>query len=260
MTFVLVILANLFSGVAAVWLAVVLVLRGWRRRSSFVSHLVDFAVGTLLATALLDLFPAALAAWAPRGPEPLLATMLAGMLALLAVERVVAIRHFHLEAHPGHEQAHPHKRLTVPVILVGDGLHNFVDGVVIASAFTSSVQAGVVTSLAVLTHELPQELGDFGVLLDAGLSPRRALWFNTLSATAAIAGGVLGTLALGVLQIATPFVLALSAASFIYLALADLVPSLHDVAMTGRRVVAQLALVVGGALAVVGTHLLLGHE
>jgi zinc and cadmium transporter len=261
MTLVLVILANLISGVVAVWLAVALVLRGWRRRSAFVSHLVDFAVGTLLATALLDLVPEALehSQGQARGPLPVLATMLVGILGLLTVERVVAWKHCHAEAWPGHAAAHPRKALSVPVILIGDGLHNLVDGVVIAAAFASSTRAGVVTSLAVMAHELPQELGDFGVLLDAGLSPRRALWWNTLSATTAVLGGVIATLALGVLHAATPYVLALSAASFLYLALADLVPSLHDPSMTGRRMVAQLGLVIAGAAAVVGTQLVLGH-
>lgn len=259
MTLVLVILANLLSGVVAVWLAVALVLRGWRRRSGFVSHLVDFAVGTLLATALLDLVPEALEGTQARGPVPVLATMLVGILGLLAVERVVAWKHCHAEAWPGHAAAHPRKALSVPVILIGDGLHNLVDGVVIAAAFSSSLEAGVVTSLAVMAHELPQELGDFGVLLDAGLPPRRALWWNTLSATTAVLGGVIATLAFGMLKAATPYVLALSASSFIYLALADLVPSLHDPTMAGRRMLAQLGLVIAGAAAVVGTQLVLGH-
>ncbi|CAN5807557.1 hypothetical protein BH11MYX4_BH11MYX4_00990 [soil metagenome] len=97
------------------------------------------------------------------------------------------------------------------------------------------------------------------MFLRAGLSPRRALAYNTLGATTAIAGGVLAYFALGALAAAKPYVLAISAASFIYLALADLVPSLHDAAMTGRRTAAQLALVAAGVVAVVGSHWLVSH-
>ncbi|MFB2350944.1 ZIP family metal transporter, partial [Priestia megaterium] len=113
------------------------------------------------------------------------------------------------------------------LILIGDGLHNFVDGVVIAAAFLSSIPLGVAVGLAVIAHEAPQEVGDFAILLDSGFSQRKAFALNTLSAMATLPGALLGYFWLPELVEAIPFVMAVSAASFIYIATADLIPMLH---------------------------------
>jgi zinc and cadmium transporter len=259
MTLALIVAANVLSGVIAVWMAMAIISFGARFRESLIARLVDFAIGTLLGSAFLGLLPAAVEAQPRGGPHAILLTVLLGILGFLALERVVAWRHCHVAGCPRHDRKRGHAHVSIPIVLLGDGLHNLIDGVVIASAFVSSRQAGITATLAVLMHELPQEMGDFGVLLRAGLSSRRALAYNTLGATTAIAGGVAAYFALEVLEATKPYVLAFSAASFIYLALADLVPSLHDAAMTGRRTAAQLALIVAGVVAVVGSHWFVAH-
>lgn len=258
MTLALIIAANVLSGVVAVWLAMTLVTFGKRLVEDIVPRLVDFAIGTLLGSAFLGLLPAALEAGAPGGPRAVLVAVLLGVLGFLALERVVAWRHCHVNGCPRHGGGSEHLAVSAHVVLLGDALHNLVDGVVIASAFLSGTRAGVMVSLAVLMHELPQEIGDFGVLLRSGLSPRRALAYNTVGATTAILGGVIAYFALGAIEAAKPYVLAVSAASFIYLALADLVPSLHDAQMTARRTAAQLGLIVAGVAVIVVSHAALG--
>lgn len=260
MTLALIVAANVASGVVAVWLAMTVVSFGKRLIEGIVPRLVDFAIGTLLGSAFLGLLPAALEAGAPSGQRAILVTVLLGILGFLALERVVAWRHCHVAGCPRHDGGSEHLGVSVHVVLLGDALHNFVDGVVIASAFMSSTRAGLLVTLAVLMHELPQEMGDFGVLLRSGLSPRRALAYNTVGAMTAIVGGVLAYFTLGALEVAKPYVLAVSAASFLYLALADLVPSLHDAKMTGRRTAAQLGLVASGVAVVFLSDAALGHH
>ena len=139
------------------------------------------------------------------------------------------------------------------MIVLGDGLHNFVDGVLIAAAFLADPALGWVTAIAVLAHELPQEIGDFMVLLNAGLSKKRALVLNAFSGAAMILGGIAGYFALDGVQTAVPYVLVIAAASFIYIAVADLVPELHR-QRSFRDAAAQLVLLLTG----IGTVLLIG--
>jgi zinc and cadmium transporter len=153
------------------------------------------------------------------------ATTLAGILVFFVLEKFALWHH----AHPGLE-AVPERQLIRPpgpMILIGDALHNFTDGVLLAAAFLTDPQLGLVTTVAVVAHEIPREMGDFAVLLDAGYSWRRALLWNVVFSLAAIGGGVLGYFALSVAQPAIPYVVALAASSFIYIAIADLVPGLH---------------------------------
>lgn len=260
MTLTLILAANLISGVVAVWIAMALVVLGKRWFKRLVPHLVDFAIGTLLGSAFLGLLPGALANTSSEMQRSLLLTTLITILAFLALERLVAWRHCHVTGCPRHDSGAEHLATSVHVALLGDGLHNFVDGVAIAVAFMHSRAAGVMTSIAVLMHEVPQEIGDFGVFLRAGLSTRRALAYNTLGALSAIVGGVVGYFALNEASSIQPYVLAGSAASFIYLALADLVPSLHDASTDGRSTVVQLGLVSAGAGTVMLSHELMGHH
>lgn len=173
-------------------------------------------------------------------------TLLAGLVAFFALERLVLWRHCHdgeCDLHGG----------AGPLIPLGDGLHNLVDGVVIAGAFVAAVPLGVATTLAAMAHELPQELGDFAILLDAGYPPARALALDTLSSAAAPIGGLLGRRALEAIRPLTPYLLALAAASFLYVAAADLIPRLHRRGAAGQGL-GPLALVLAG----VATIALLG--
>lgn len=164
-------------------------------------------------------------------------TVLAGIVAFFLLEKVVLWRHCHVTDCEVHGHAGP-------LILVGDGLHNFVDGLVIAATFVTSIPLGVAASLAVLAHEVPQEVGDFAILLDSGYSRRRAFTLNLLSALTTLPGALAAYFYLSAASHVVPYVLALSAASFIYIAIADLVPTLHrttGLAHSLRQVVFLLA-------------------
>jgi zinc and cadmium transporter len=212
-------------------------------RDRLVPFLVSYATGALLGAALLGLLPEAVG---QGGLLPSLGTVLAGLILFFVLERLLIWRHCH---HEGPCEVHGTAGY---LILVGDGLHNFVDGVVIAAAFVSSIPLGIATGIAVLAHELPQEVGDFAVLLDSGFSRERALKWNLISGSAALPGALLGYAALEHLHSLVGPVLALSAASFLYIGLADLIPGLH------RRIgseagIAQFLLLLAG----VGTILVL---
>jgi zinc and cadmium transporter len=203
----------------------------------WVPTLVSIAVGALLAAAFLDLLPEAFRRSADV--PGLFGTVLAGIVVLFALEKLALWRHHH-----GHDGADPRQRAAV-LILVGDGVHNFVDGVLIAAAFLTDPAVGVVTTLAVIAHELPQEVGDFMVLLNAGLSRTQALALNLAASLTAVAGGLVGYLLLDTATLAIPYVLALAAASFIYVAVADLIPDLHR-QHSRTPAAAQVALLAAG--------------
>lgn len=209
----------------------------------WVPTLVSVAVGALLAAAFLDLLPEAFRRSADVAG--LFATVLAGIVVLFVMEKLALWRHQHVH---GERATEPRERAAL-LILVGDGVHNFVDGILIAAAFLTDTTLGIVTTLAVIAHEIPQEVGDFMVLLNAGYTRTRALVLNLLSSLTAVAGGVVGYLLLDAATAAIPYVLALAAASFIYVAVADLIPDLHrQDARTPAA--AQVALLAAGILMV----------
>ena len=201
-------------------------------RKRLVPALVAYAAGTLLGAAFLGMIPAAAADTPVRAVS---AAVLAGIVLFFVLERLVLWRH-------GHE-AGGSPNPAAPLILVGDAFHNFVDGVVIAAAFLTSVPLGIAAGLAVVAHEVPQEVGDFAILLDGGYGRRKALALNALSATATLPGALAGYFWLADVQGLVPYVLALSASSFIYIAVADLLPGLHRRPAGGWR---QFALIVAG--------------
>jgi zinc and cadmium transporter len=170
---------------------------------------------------------------------------LVGILLFFGLEKLLIWRHCHSHACEAHgEEAHADHTFhghIVPsqtaqqghrpagaIIILGDSIHNFVDGVLIAAAFMTDVQLGIVTSLAVAAHEIPQEVGDFAILLHSGYSRSKALFYNILSSLATVIGGVLAYFSLGNLHALLPYFLTLAASSFIYIAVADLIPSLHQ--------------------------------
>ena len=181
------------------------------------SCLVSYATGTLLGAAFLGMIPNALEY---IEPFRILAAVLVGIVLFFLLEKLVILSHCHDSACEVHSVAGP-------LILVGDAFHNFVDGVVIAAAFLTNTPFGVTTSLAVIAHEVPQEIGDFAILLDGGYSKQQAFLYNILSSLATLPGALICYFFLKTAQAAIPYILAISAASFIYIAMADLIPELH---------------------------------
>jgi len=214
MNLALIITFCLLGSVCSVGLAALLLLFQGKRLALFTSRLIPYAIGTLLGAAFFGMIPHALR----RLPsESVLQTVLAGIVLFFVLEKFALWRHCHERPCDVHTRAGE-------MILIGDSLHNFVDGVAIAAAFAGSVPLGVATSMAVIAHEVPQEVGDFAILLESGYTRARALLWNTLSSLAALLGAILAYYTLPFVRWAVPYLLSLSAASFLYIALADLVP------------------------------------
>ena len=199
-------------------LAAILLLFLGRARLPPVPGLISYAVGTLLGVALLALVPEALDL--AQNPRTVLGTLLAGILGFFMLEKLVLWRHCHTDECEWHNSS-------ASLVLIGGAFHNFADGAIIGAAVLISVPLGVSTTLAVAAHQVPQEVSDFAVLLGAGYSRRRALMLNSISALAGIVGAVVMYTAADQLPAALPYVLALAAGSFLYVAMADLIPDLH---------------------------------
>ncbi len=179
-------------------------------------RLISFAAGVLIATAFLDLLPEAMV---ESGGFNIFFPALLGFITFFMAERFLTIFHYH----------HPHgTKPTNLLILLGDGVHNFVDGVTITAAFLSSIPLGITTSFAVAAHEIPQEIADMGVLLANGLSKTKALIYNFLSALAALAGALIAFFFAGFIETYLYFFLALAAGHFIYISASDLIPEIHE--------------------------------
>ncbi|HVQ60648.1 MAG TPA: ZIP family metal transporter [Burkholderiales bacterium] len=195
--------------------------------ASWVPALVSFAVGALLGAVFLEILPHAIGA--AGSLQAIFATVLAGIFAFFVLEKLVLWRHCHVEdceAHDHHADPNDHGRSGL-MIIIGDAFHNFVDGILIAAAFMQSTELGVVTAAAIIAHEIPQEIGNFVILLHSGYSKATALALNLLSSLAMLAGALLAYFTLQAAQEWIATVLALAAASMIYVAVADLIPGLH---------------------------------
>jgi zinc and cadmium transporter len=186
-------------------------------RRRLIPWLVSYAVGALLGVALLDLLPQALAA---LGARQVVGTLLAGIMSFFILEKLALWRHCHTDACEVHGSS-------APLVLIGDAAHNFMDGVVIGTAVMTSVPLAVTTALAVLAHEIPHEIGDFAILLHAGFSRSRALLLNALAEAAGVAGAIGALVFLGAVPRLAPYFLAFATASFLYVAMSDLIPDLH---------------------------------
>ena len=208
---------SLLGGIGGLLVASGVLLFGESTRTKLVPWLVSYAVGALLGVSLLAILPEALES---LPPARVFATLLAGILLFFVLEKLVLWRHCHTHDCEVHGSA-------ASLVLVGDAFHNFVDGAVIAAAVMTSVPLGISTAIAVAAHEIPQEVGDFAILLQAGYTRRRALMLNALSAAAGTGGALVAFLALDQLPRMLPYFLALAAASFLYVAMADLIPGLH---------------------------------
>jgi zinc and cadmium transporter len=195
--------------------------------SSWVPALVSFAVGALLGAVFLEILPHAIAN--AGSLQAIFATVLGGILGFFVLEKLVLWRHCHVEAceaHDHHADPSDHGRSGL-MIIIGDAFHNLVDGILIAAAFLQSTELGVVTAAAIIAHEIPQEIGDFVILLHSGYSKAAALALNLLSSLAMLAGALIAYFTLQAAQEWIATVLALAAASMIYVAVADLIPGLH---------------------------------
>jgi zinc and cadmium transporter len=206
-------------------------------RTRLVPWLVSYAVGALLGVALLALLPEALS---ELTPTPVLATLLAGIVIFFVLEKLVLLRHCHADACEVHGA-------TAPLVFVGDAFHNFLDGAMICTAVMTSVPLGINTAIAVAAHEIPQEVGDVAILLAAGYSRGRALLLNIVTGASGIAGAVLAFAAVEIVPGIRPFVLAISSASLLYIAMSDLIPDLHrgEIDANAARQVVLIALGIG---------------
>jgi zinc and cadmium transporter len=226
-----ILVSSLAGGVLSVAAAVAV---AFKTGPAPVPDLISFAVGALLGAVFLAILPHAFRE--ASGAQLLGAAILSGLLLFFALEKLVLWRHHH-----GDELATAHARATHSpdraagresgrtgmMVMAGDTFHNFVDGILIAAAFLADVQLGVVTALAIIAHQVPQQVGDFLVLLEAGFSKQQALAFNVASSSAMVVGGLLGYAMLYALQPWAPYLLGVVAAGMIYVAVADLIPGLH---------------------------------
>jgi zinc and cadmium transporter len=231
-----------------------------RKRAQVLPHLVSFATGALLGAALIVLLPHAVQEAGAGNVHIIGLTLLFGILVFFLLEKFVLWRHCHVEVcegHEGHEHAHvtDHHRdaASARLVLLGDGFHNILDGVLIAAAFMTNVHLGIVTALAVIVHEIPQEVGDLAILLHGGMSRGRALILNLVTSLTSVLGGVIAYFALGTALEFLPYALAFAASSFLYIAVADLIPGLHRRVDPGSGA-KQLALITLGIALIFLTH------
>lgn len=225
-----ILVSSLFGGVLSVSAAAIVALN---TRAAWVPMLISYAIGALLGATFLEILPHAFEL--ASNMENMAATVLFGILLFFVLEKLVLWRHCHgdeCEAHaaPAHDHGHGHEHdhgRSGLMIMIGDTFHNFVDGILIAAAFMTDFKLGAVTALAIIAHEIPQEVGDFLILLHSGYSKRQAFLFNLLSSAATLIGGAIAYFALQTVQEWVPAILGLAAASMIYVAVADLIPGLH---------------------------------
>jgi zinc and cadmium transporter len=259
-----VLLAIVIACLAGGVLAIVAAAGTLALHARWISRLVSFAVGALLGAIFLELLPHALELGAT---EHVMLTMLIGLLLFFLLEKLVLWRHSHLEvetlvespATRAHDDAHgfDHGRSGM-MIVIGNSVHNFCDGIVIAAAFVADFALGTTTALAIVAHAIPQQVGDFAVLMHSGYTRRRAFAYNMATGVATLIGGLAGYAALASMQEMLPTVLALASASLLYVAVADLIPSLHRHAAPAETV-QQLVLIAIGIAIIAVVHIALEH-
>ena len=218
-----------------------------RIRTRLVPWLVSYAVGALLGVALLALLPEALDTLRPTA---VFGTLLGGILTFFVLEKLVLLRHCHTDECQVHGA-------TVPLVLIGDAFHNFIDGAIICAAVLTSIPLGVNTAIAVAAHEIPQEVGDVAILLAAGYSRRGALLLNLVSGASGLLGALIAYAAVGVVPGIRPFILAFSSASLLYIAMSDLIPDLHR-GQIDTNAIRQVVLIAAGILTIVVFEHVLG--
>ena len=251
MTLLAILFATFAAGIGSVWCAAGLMRLGWgpqpRLRGLKEQHLLSLAAGALLATAFLHLLPEALESHA--GAKALFATLLVGLVFFFLLDKAELWHHGH-EHHHDHDHAHEHVhdhggRAGGWAVLTGDSVHCFGDGVLIASAFMANPRLGAVAALAVLAHEVPHHIGDLAVLRQASPTRRAALLKVSLAGAVTPLGGLVGWWLVDRLAADLPYFLVVASSSFIYVALADLIPQLQK-RLGARETLAQVAWLLGG--------------
>jgi zinc and cadmium transporter len=223
-------------------------------RAAWIPMLVSFAIGALLGAAFLEIIPHA---FAKGEPQQAAVAILGGICGFFLLEKLLLWRHCHTENCEVHDAPHDHGR-SGALIVVGDTVHNFVDGVLIAAAFLQSTELGIVAAVAIIAHEIPQEVGDFLILLHSGYTRARAFALNLLSSGATVVGGLAGYFGLRVLSAWESTLLGIVAASMIYVAVADLIPGLHRRPEL-RDTALQLLLILLGIGLIAGVRVGVGH-
>jgi zinc and cadmium transporter len=246
----------LAGSVGAICLAAALLVLPSGTRATVLPALISYATGTLIGAAFLGLLPEALALGPTRA---VLATALGAIFAFFLLEKLLIWRHHHqLDVHRHHEdptEAHHVGSAAGPLLLLGDAVHNFVDGFVIAVTFGVSIEVGVAASIAIVVHEVAQEVGDFAILLDAGYTPRRAFLWNTVSGMPTLAGAALTVALADRIEPLIPYAMAVAASTFLYIGMADLIPTLHR-HVGPMATVTQMALMGAGVGTIVLIHAL----
>jgi zinc and cadmium transporter len=229
-----IILFTAVGGIASAAFAGLFLLLPEQTGARILPHFVSFATGALIGAALLGLLPEAMEGVGRGGAHAIGAAMVVGLGVFFVIEKLVLWRHAHsqernghLHDHDGHGHDHGRGGAAGVLVLIGDSVHNTLDGILIAAAFLTDVPLGLVTTLAVAAHEIPHRLGDFAILLHAGLSKQRAMFLNMATGLASMLGGIIAYFGLSRAQEALPYALALAAAGFLYIAVAGLIPGLH---------------------------------
>jgi zinc and cadmium transporter len=219
---------TVLGGVLSVLIAGLVLLLPASRRTVILPHLISFATGALLGAALLKLLPHAIEDAGLSKLHLVTLSLIAGIFAFFVLEKLVLWRHCHQEDCDSHTPSQKQRDYaSAMLILAGDSIHNALDGVMLAAAFLTDLRLGIVAGVAVIAHEIPQEVGDFAILLNGGLSTARALALNLLTSLTSVIGGIVGYIALSHAMDLLPYALAVTAASLLYVAVADLIPGLH---------------------------------
>ena len=222
-----------------------------KSQKSLIPLLIAFATGVLLTAAFLGLIPEAV----EKAGEPhiIMPYILGGILFFFIMEKVVIWRNCR------DKTCEVHSHASGPIILLGDSLHNFTDGIVIAAAFLSGLNLGIVAGFTIIFHELAHETGDFGVLLHSGYSKKKAFIYNMVSSSTTIPASIISYFLLDSMEFAVPFLLAISASSFIYIALSDLTPDLHRKTEI-KYILKQIAFIIIGIVLMALILSLGGHQ
>lgn len=254
---------SLLGSILSIAAAAAYLLLPKRLRTLTLASLVSFATGVLLGAAFLHLLPSALEQGEVLSSDGVMMTVLFGIFVFFVLEKALIWRHTH------HHENHSHSHFDAPdcdrgatsagsLIVVGDTFHNFLDGILLTAAFVSDIKLGIATGIALIAHEIPQELGDFAILINGGMSRFKAFVLNGVSSLAMVIGAVLAWIFISRVEAALPYILAFTASSFIYIAVADLIPSLHR-GVRLRETLQQLLLIGAGILLVSSFHLLEPH-
>lgn len=243
MGLIYVLIALFLGSVGSVALAGLMLFLNNEKLEKVSTYLMYLAGGTLLGAAFLGMIPKAISMSEPR---LILQIIMFGILFFFVLEKIILWRSCR------NKNCERHMNTAAPIILIGDAFHNAIDGIVIAASFLTSAELGVFVTLSVVLHEVPQELGDFGILIKSGYSRKKAFWFNALSGATAIIFGIVAYYTLDSVKSLIPYVLAFSASSFLYIALADLIPEMHRKTSL-KASLSQIVLIALGILIIYGS-------